>query len=185
MSQQYPTLGIQNAQRQSQQFLLTQKYEQAISNIDVYPSVNAASNESIASLQAMFGQSAPNKPSRIDNSPLDPTLRQDRPSLATLRASMHQNPFTVPSRGESDFNETLFTGGNVDFLMDLEESADMPDRGNTAPSVGTGIQAQSEMLFMGGDNQARSDVKARKKSVVGDIVIPHSMDYKKYQMDRD
>lgn len=179
---QFPTQGIQNVQRQANQFLLTTQYENAIDSLNVYPSVNAASNESIASLLAMFGQEAPSQPSRMNNDPLSQQLRADRPSLATMRAQLHQNPFTVPGRGESDFNETLYTGGNVDFLMELDRSGDMPTTSNSALAVGMGLNVPSEQLFLGGDNQLRSAVAARKKDEVGDIVIPESVEYRRYSV---
>lgn len=94
---QFPTAGIQNVQRQSNQFLLTTQYENAIDSLNVYPAVNAASNESIASLLAMFGQDAPSQPSRVNNSPLSEQLRMDRPSLKTMRAQLHQNPSPYPA----------------------------------------------------------------------------------------
>ncbi len=71
---QFPTQGVQNQQRQSNQVLLTTQYENAIDSLNVYPSVNAASNESIASLLAMFGQDAPSQPSRVNNSKMSELL---------------------------------------------------------------------------------------------------------------
>ena len=179
---QFPTIGIQNVQRQANQFLLTTQYENAIDSLNVYPSVNAASNESIASLLAMFGQDAPSQPSRENDDPLSQQLRADRPSLATMRASLHQNPYTVPSRGDSDFNETLFTGGNTDFLYQLERSADMPATSNSALAVGMGLNVPNEQLFLGGDNQPRSAIVSRKKDTVGDVTIPESVEYRRFSV---
>ncbi len=179
---QFPTRGIENVQRQANQFKLTTQYENAIDSLNVYPSVNAASNESIASLLAMFGQDAPSQPSRVNNSPLSEQLRMDRPSLATMRASLHQNPFTVPSRGDSDFNETLFTGGNTDYLYQLDRSGDMPAISNSALAVGMGLNVPNEQLFLGGDNQPRSAIVSRKKDTVGDVTIPESVEYRRFSV---
>jgi len=172
-----------NVQRQANQFLLPSQWQNDIDTISVYPSVNAASNESIASLGAMFGQSAPNQPSRANNDPLSQTLRVDRPTLDTFKASAHQNPFPVPSRDETDFDEVLFTGGNTDFLMDTDEAMDMPVRTNVTPAVETGLNANTNPLFMGGDNMERSAVVPRKKDVVDGITIPESMDYRRFRVD--
>ena len=179
---QFATRGIQNAQRQANQYILTQQYEDAIDQLNVYPAVNAASNESIASLLAMFGQDAPSQPSRENNDPLSQQLRADRPSLATMRASLHQNPYPVPSRGDSDFNETMYTGGNVDFLMELERSADIPTTSNSALAVGMGLNVPNEQLFLGGDNQPRSAIVTRKKDTVGDVTIPESVEYRRFSV---
>ncbi len=179
---QFATIGIENVQRQANQYLLTQQYEDAIDQLNVYPSVNAASNESIASLLAMFGQDAPSQPSRVNNSPLSEQLRMDRPSLKTMRAQLHQNPFTVPSRGDSDFNETLYTGGNQDFLYELDRSADIPTTSNSALAVGMGLNVPNEQLFLGGDNQARSAIVSRKKDTVGDVTIPESVEYRRFSV---
>ena len=180
MSLQFPTQGVQNAQRQSNQFLLTQQYESAIDQLNVYPGVNAASNESIASLAAMFGQSAPSGPARENDDSLSQQLRADRPSLCTRRALLHQNPFPVASREGTDFNDSLYTGGNIDFLMDLDRSADMPSTSNSALAVGTGLNVQNEQLFLGGENQARSEVRKRKRDQMVDVNIPPVMEYRRF-----
>ncbi len=182
MSLQFPTQGIQNAQRQSNQFLLTQQYESAIDQLNVYPGVNAASNESIASLGAMFGQSAPSGPARENDDSLSQELRADRPSLCTRRALLHQNPFPVPSREGTDFSDTLYTGGNIDFLMDLERSADMPTTSNSALNVGTGLNVQNEQLFMGGENQPRSEVRKRKREAMVDVNIAPIMEFRRMNL---
>ena len=174
-----------NVQRQANQFLLPTQWQNEVDTMNVYPSVNAASNESIASLNAMItlGQSAPNQPSRANNDPLSQTLRVDRPMLDTFKAAAHQNPFPVPSRDETDFDEVLFTGGNTDFLMQGDEAMDMPARTNVAPAVETGLNTHVSPLFMGGDNMERSAVVPRKKDVVDGITIPESMDYRRFRVD--
>jgi len=172
-----------NVQRQANQFLLPTQLQNEIDTVSVYPSVNAASNESIASLGAMFGQSAPNQPSRLNDDSLSQTLRVDRPMLDTFKAAAHQNPFPVPSREDTDFDEVLFTGGNTDFLMDTDEAMDMPVRTNVTPAVETGLNANTNPLFMGGDNLERSAVVPRKKDVVDGITIPESMDYRRFLVD--
>ena len=184
MSQQFPTQGIQNAQRSANQYLLTQQYESAIDQLNVYPGVNAASNESIASLSAMFGQSAPSGPARENDDPLSQQLRADRPSLSTMRALLHQNPFPVPSREGTDFSETMYTGGNIDFLMDLDRSADMPTTSNSALAVGTGLHVQSAQLFLGGDNQPRSEVRKRKRAEMVDTNIPPVTEFRRMNLGR-
>lgn len=166
-----------NVQRQANQFLLPTQYESEIDSIDVYPAINAASNESIASLNAMFGQSAPSMPSRMNNDPLSQELRADRPSLATLRAVSAQNPFPVPGRDEEHTGEVTFTGGNIDKLM---RSLDMPDISNSQLQVSNGIEAHATPLFSGGDNQKRSEVKKRKRDTVGSINIPNVVDYRRF-----
>lgn len=173
---QDPSTAI-NVQRQSNQFLLPSQYESEIDAIDVYPSVSAASNESIASLNAMMGQSAPNMPSRMNNDPLSQELRADRPSLATMRAVSAQNPFNVRGRDEEVSGEVLFKGGNVDKLM---RSLDMPDTSNSQMQVSTGIEAQSRPLFSGGDNQVRSAVKKRKRAEMVATNIPPVVEYRRF-----
>ena len=93
-SYQYPSVR-QNPQRQSNQFLTPTTIQMESDYRFVRPSINSASNESMANIDHMFKQQAPNQPSRQNNDPLSNELRRDRKLLSTMRANAHQNPFQV------------------------------------------------------------------------------------------
>jgi len=78
----------------------------------------------------------------------------------------------------------MYTGGNIDFLMDLDRSADMPTTSNSALAVGTGLNVQNEQLFLGGDNQPRSEVRKRKRAEMVDTNIPPVMEFRRMNLGR-
>jgi hypothetical protein len=169
----------ENVQRQANQFLAPTQWQNELDALDVYPSVQAASNESMASLRAMFGQSAPNQPSRYNDDPLSQILRADRPQLETFKAAAHQNPFFVPSREQEYNSDLIFTGGNVDNLM---RSADMPTDENFRLDVSTGLEARARPIMQAGDNQSRSKVTERKTQQSTERNIPKTMEYARFRL---
>ena len=80
------------------------------------------------------------------------------------------------------WEEGLYTGGSVDFLMELDRSADIPTTSNSALAVGMGLNVPNEQLFLGGDNQPRSAIVSRKKDTVGDVTIPESVEYRRFSV---
>lgn len=66
--------------------------------------------------------------------------------------------------------------------MDLERSADMPTTSNSALNVGTGLNVQNEQLFMGGENQPRSEVRKRKREAMVDVNIAPIMEFRRMNL---
>lgn len=172
-----------NVQLQSNQFVLPTQLQNRYDTFSIYPSVQSAGNESMSNLKAEMGQSTANQPYRLNNDSLYNTLRQDRKSLSTMRANAYQNPYNVRNKDEEVPN-ILFTGGyeddamfidreNKDFLEEqrltkgslvtmpkmkrmtnFKKSPDEPSLENFMPNLKVGLNIQSPLLGIRGENNS-------------------------------
>lgn len=173
-SYQFPSVR-QNPQRQSNQFLTPTTIQMEADYRFVRPSINSASNESMANLDHMFKQQAPNQPSRQNNDPLSNELRRDRKLLSTMRANAHQNPFQVINELYVP-TELTYTGGNIDMISDL------PPPENELLKINDGLNSHTLPMFIGGDNQERSKVVPRTSSSYLSVNFPNEMGYERFNM---
>jgi hypothetical protein len=172
-----------NVQLQSNQFVLPTQLQNRYDTFCIYPSVQSASNESMNNLKAEMGQSTANQPYRLNNDSLYNTLRQDRKSLDTMRANAYQNPYNVRNKDEEVPN-ILFTGGYEDDAMFLDrenreyleeerltkgaivkmpkqkpmrnfrKQTDEPSLENFLPNLKVGLNIQSPLLGIRGENNS-------------------------------
>ena len=176
-----------NIQLQSNQFVLPTQLQNSYDTFNIYPSVQAASTESMSNLKAEMGQSTSNQPYRMNNDSLYTTLRDDRKSLDTMRANMTQNPFNVLPR-DKPVPEYLFTGGyenelifvddenrlflqeekltkgtalkmatyKKDKLKKFPKNRDVPNLDQMMPNIKIGLNIQSPMLGIRGENNSNN-----------------------------
>ena len=173
---QYPT-PQQNRQRSSNQFLLPTQKQTQRDYLYVRPAINAASNESMQNLTAMFGQQTANQPSRVNDDSLINSLRKDRPQLATMRANAHQNPFNIKNEAIQPTN-LVYTGGNID----MTSFNDQPPTSNMELMIGDGLNSHTLPIFLAGENMTRSKPVPRKRSTYSSIEFPEEMVYDKFNI---
>ena len=171
-SYQFPS-PLNNRQRQSNQFLAPTQVQTEKDYRDVRPSINTASNESMANLSAMFKQSMPSQPSRVNNDSLSNELRKDRKSLATMRANATQNPYVVKNELYTP-TQLTYIGGNIDMI------SDMPPQSNTMLEINAGVNSSTLPMFITGENQVRSKVMPRTTRSYSSIEFPEEMSYDKF-----
>jgi hypothetical protein len=167
----------QNRQRESNQFLLPTQQQTQRDYLYVRPAINAASNESMQNLSAMFGQQTANQPSRVNDDSLVNSLRKDRPQLTTLRANAHQNPFNIKNEVIQPTN-LVYTGGNID----MTSFDDRPPSNNMELRINEGLNSHTLPIFLAGENMTRSKPVPRKSSNYSSIEFPEEMVYDKFRI---